>query len=151
MDLPPKRMTARDDFAFFHPLRVRWNECDMQGIVFNANYFLYYDIAVFEWTRALGYALKDAPEFLTVRAEAEFAGSAFFDDELEIGCRASRLGTKSLIIDAAIFRGDAMLNEGRLSYVYVMKGTRQTAPLDPLFVERVLAFERRAPERKSVS
>ena len=32
-------MVVRDDFAFLHPLRVRWAECDAQGIVFNANYF----------------------------------------------------------------------------------------------------------------
>ncbi|MFZ5617174.1 MAG: acyl-CoA thioesterase [Pseudomonadota bacterium] len=55
-------MTFRTDFSFFHPLRVRWSECDGQGIVFNVNYFLYYDIAIWEWTRALGYPTWDVAQ-----------------------------------------------------------------------------------------
>lgn len=141
-------MTSRDEFRFFHPLRVRWNECDAQGIVFNVNYLLYYDIAVWEYTRALGYrGWADAPEFLTVRAECDFKGSAIFDDEIEIAMRTSRFGTKSMAIAGAIFRGDDLLNVGRLTYVNVLKGTKETAPLDPDYVDRIIAYEMTPPER----
>jgi len=44
----------RDDFTFLHPLRVRWAEVDRQDVVFNANYFLYFDVAVAEYWRAIG-------------------------------------------------------------------------------------------------
>ena len=41
--------------AFVHRLRVRYNECDAQGHVFNANYFVYFDIILTElWREALG-------------------------------------------------------------------------------------------------
>ena len=140
-------MTTISDFAFLHPLRVRWNECDPQGIVFNVNYFLYYDIAVFEWTRALGYLTSEAPEFLTVRAECDYLGSARFDDELLVGMRAARLGSKSLEMAAAVFRGGTLLNAGRLVYVYVKKGSLETAPLPAEYMDRVVAFERLAPAR----
>ncbi len=140
-------MTERSLFAFFHPLRVRWNECDAQGIVFNVNYFLYYDIAVWEYTRALGYdGWEDAPEFLTVRAEADFKGSAAFDDELEIGLRTTRIGTKSIAMQGAVFRGEELLNVGQLTYVAVEKGTKNTAPLEPAYLDRILAFEKTRPE-----
>lgn len=138
---------TRDLFRFFHPLRVRWNECDAQGIVFNVNYFLYYDIGIFEWIRAMGYGLDEAPEFLTVRAEADFKGAAVFDDELDIGLRCVRLGNKSLAVEGAIFRGDDLLNVGRLTYVYVRRGTRDTAPIDSELVDRILSFEKIAPEQ----
>ena len=36
----------RDDFRFFHRMRVRWAEVDMQKIVFNAHYLMYIDTAV---------------------------------------------------------------------------------------------------------
>lgn len=141
-------MTSRADFSFLHPLRVRWSECDAQGIVFNVNYFLYYDIAIWEWTRALGYPTWDvAPEFLTAHAEADFKGSALFDDMLDIGIRAARFGTKSMDVAAAVFRGDELLNAGKITYVYVNKGTRETAPLPADFIERVTAFEAVKPER----
>ena len=45
-DLP-----RRPRFGFFHPLRVRWSELDPQGIVFNPNYLVYFDIAVTEYMR----------------------------------------------------------------------------------------------------
>lgn len=142
-------MTAPSDFAFLHPLRVRWNECDAQGIVFNINYFLYYDVAVWEWTRALGFASwHEAPEFLTVHASCDFKGSAVFDDALLIGIRALRFGVKSMDVAGAVFRGEELLNVGKLSYVYVKKGTRETAPMPEDYIARVDAFERVKPARK---
>jgi acyl-CoA thioester hydrolase len=142
-------MPSIEDFAFTHPMRVRWNECDAQGIVFNVNYFLYYDNAVWEWTRALGFSRwAEAPEFLTAHAECDFLGSAFFDDELRIGICARRFGSKSMEVAGAVFRGDEVLNVGAIAYVYVRKGTRETAPLPAEFIERVTAFERVKPERK---
>ncbi len=46
-------MTARADFAFLHPLRIRRTERDAQGVVVNADYFLYDGIAVSEFARGL--------------------------------------------------------------------------------------------------
>ena len=43
----------KSDFSFFHPLRVRWSEVDMQKVVFNGNYFNYFDVAVYESWRAM--------------------------------------------------------------------------------------------------
>ena len=42
---------ARQDFSFFHQLRVRWSEVDMQAIVFNGNYLNYFDVAFTEYWR----------------------------------------------------------------------------------------------------
>ena len=36
-------MTQKSDFNFFHRLRVRWAEVDLQRVVFNGNYLLYFD------------------------------------------------------------------------------------------------------------
>ena len=41
------------DFRFFHPLRVRWVEVDMQKIVFNGHYLMYFDTAVGDYWRHL--------------------------------------------------------------------------------------------------
>ena len=48
---------AKHDFSFFHALRVRWSEVDMQAIVFNGNYLNYFDVAFTEYWREL--ALPD--------------------------------------------------------------------------------------------
>ena len=33
---------------------MRYHECDVQGVVFNANYFAYFDVALTEFMRATG-------------------------------------------------------------------------------------------------
>lgn len=38
----------RQNYTFFHSLRVRWAEVDPQGIVFNGNYLTYLDVATTE-------------------------------------------------------------------------------------------------------
>ncbi|MGE3595977.1 MAG: acyl-CoA thioesterase [Dehalococcoidia bacterium] len=135
----------RDRFSLLHPLRVRWNECDPHGVVFNANYFMYYDVAMYEWQRAVGYSHGEKPDFLTVHAECDFKGSAHFDQELEIAARCASIGTKSMDLECAIFRGEELLNQGKLTYVYIESASRRAVPIPAHFVERVVAFERLRP------
>ncbi|WDI32439.1 thioesterase family protein [Hyphococcus flavus] len=140
-------MSEKTAFTFLHPLRVRWGECDPQGIVFNVNYFLYFDVGITEYMRALGYQGDNILEFYTVNANADFRGSAKFDDELEVGARCARLGNKSMTVAMAIFRNEELLTEGALTYVHAERGTQDTSPLPSDFIERVVAFEKTSPER----
>ncbi|MHA7872378.1 MAG: acyl-CoA thioesterase [Hyphococcus sp.] len=144
-----ERVTHKTDFTFFHPLRVRWAECDAQGIVFNVNYFLYFDVAMTEWMRALGVSFSgdNAIEFLTARAEANYRAPAVFDDMLDIGARCARIGNKSMTVELAIFRGDELLNEGAMTYVHVDQGTKETSPIPEDFIARVVALEKTPPAR----
>ena len=142
-------MTEKTSFTLLHPLRVRWAECDAQGIVFNVNYFLYFDVAMTEWLRALGLQGDKTMDFFTVHAEADYKGSARFDDMLDIGARCVRLGKTSMTIEAAIFRGAEVLTTGKLIYVHADPKTQEKTPLPEDFVARVLAFEKTAPERAS--
>lgn len=141
--------SERDSFTFFHPLRVRWSECDAQGIVFNVNYFLYFDVAMTEYMRELGFSFSgpEALEFYTVSARADYRGSAVFDDEIEVGVRCARIGTKSMAAAFIIMRGGEILTEGALTYVHAERGAKDTTPLPDHFIDRVTAFERTAPVR----
>ena len=44
----------KKDFRFKYRLRVRWGECDAQGIVFNAQYMNYIEVGQAEYFRNLG-------------------------------------------------------------------------------------------------
>lgn len=140
-------MISRTAFTFFHPLRVRWAECDPQGIVFNVNYFLYFDVAMTEYMRALGYEGAASPEFFTVRAEADYRAPARFDETVEIGVRCIRLGRASMALELAIFRAETLLTEGRMTYVHAERGGSSSVPLPESLVGRILAFETTPPER----
>lgn len=115
--------TTRNDFHFFHRLRVRWAEVDLQRVVFNGNYLHYFDVAFTEFWRSTGLpdplAQQAAGAELFVRkASIEYHGSAGFDDLLDIGVRCDKLGRSSMTIKLAIFRGDEHLIDGELIYVY---------------------------------
>ena len=50
----------RADFRFFHRLRVRWVEVDMQKIVFNGHYLMYFDTAIADYWRSLALPYEES-------------------------------------------------------------------------------------------
>lgn len=122
----------RSDFRFFHPLRVRWAEVDAQGIVFNAQYFFLFDVGTTEFFRLTGTVDRfgnGSTDIFTVSAQADFHGSARFDEEIEIGVRAMRLGTSSLTMQLGIWRGTDHLTTGQMIYVHADVASRTAQPL----------------------
>src|SRR3990167_9990826 len=101
---------AREDFAFYDSLRVRWAEVDMQGIVFNGHYLTYFDVAFTEYWRATGLPnvlqqAKEGREMFARKATIEYQASARFDDVLEIGVRCASIGRSSIRFVVEVHRG----------------------------------------------
>ena len=73
---------------FTHRLRVRYSECDPQGVVFNANYVTYFDIALTElWREAIGpYAemMAGGADMVVAEARVRYLAPARFDDVLDV-------------------------------------------------------------------
>lgn len=143
-------LPTRDRFVFFHPLRVRWSELDPQGIVFNPNYFVYFDIAVSEYLRALEFTYPEGfaaagSDMFAVQANANFCASARYDDEIEVAARVIRLGRTSFAFELGIFRAEELLVHGSLVYVNAALENRKPAVLPETFVRKVMAFERLPP------
>ena len=113
--------------TFVHALRVRYHECDAQGVVFNANHFAYFDVALTElWRARLGSygALVESGVDVVVRdAQATFHAPVRFDDEIEIHVDVARMGTTSMVIALAERRDGALLVDGRMTYVFVDPAT----------------------------
>ena len=113
----------RQDFRFFYPLRVRWAEVDMQKIVFNAHYLMYFDTAIAEYWRALALPYEEAMDRLggdlyVKKASLQYEGSARFDDQLSIGLKCVRVGRSSIEFAGAVFCADTLLVKGELIYVF---------------------------------
>jgi acyl-CoA thioester hydrolase len=109
---------------FVHELRVRYGECDPQGIVFNPNYLAYFDHTVSELWRASsigGWQAMVARGLDVVVGEANvrFRSPARFDDLIALHARIARFGTTSLTLEIEILRGDELLVEGWLRQVFV--------------------------------
>jgi len=136
----------RSDFRFFHRLRVRWAEVDMQKIVFNAHYFMYFDTAVAEYWRALAMPYEEAMHLLqgdlyAKKATAEYHASARYDDRLDVGLKCGRIGNSSMTITCAIFRDNDLLITGELIYVFADPATQTSKPVPPPLRELITAFE----------
>jgi acyl-CoA thioester hydrolase len=119
---------------FVHRLRVRYGECDPQGIVFNANYLHFFDIALTElWREAVdgGYKrmTQEGIDLVVAEARCRYVSSAGFDDELDVGMTIGHLGTTSVRTDIVIDRGDERVVEGELRHVVVSLATRAKTPI----------------------
>jgi acyl-CoA thioester hydrolase len=120
--------------TFVHHLRVRYHECDAQGVVFNANHFAYFDVALTElWRHHFGSyaALVESGVDVVVRdAQATFHAPVRFDDEIEIGVEVARLGTTSMVLALSERRDGDLLVDGRMTYVFVdpATGAKQEIP-----------------------
>ena len=136
----------RQDFRFFHRLRVRWAEVDMQKIVFNAHYLMYVDTAVADYWRAIAMPYEEAMHLLegdlyARKATVEFHASARMDDRLDIGLKVARIGNSSMQIQAAIFRGDDLLITCELVYVFADPATQTSRPVPQALRDLLMAYE----------
>ena len=129
-------MSARSAFAHFTPLRVRYSEIDAQGIVFNAHYLTYYDVAITEFLRAIEYdydgmVANTGLDFHLVKATVEYLQPIVKDAEIDVGIRCGRLGTSSITWALAIFAKDAdeALSTGEIVWVCSRVGSHRSHPV----------------------
>ena len=137
---------TRDDFRLLHRLRVRWVEVDLQKIVFNGHYLMYFDTAMADYWRALAIPYEDTMHQLggdlyVKKASLEYHASAQYDDRLDVGLRCQRIGNSSIQFVGGIFCGDQLLITGELLYVYANPNTKTSMPVPQVLRETMLGFE----------
>ena len=122
--------------AFTWPIRVRYHECDPQGIVFNAHYFTFFDMTMTELLRAAfpegGYGEmieRLGVDIVVAEATARFRGSARFDEDLELSATVTRLGTTGMTTELTVRRDGNVLVEGELRHVFVDATTWTKTPI----------------------
>lgn len=128
---------GRQDFWFHHPFRVRYSEIDGQSVVFNAHYLTYFDTAITEYCRALGWDYKGETartgvDFHTVKTLVEYKAPIRFDEEIDVCVRTGRIGRSSLAFALAIYaKGapDDLRATGEVVWVYTDQATHKTVPV----------------------
>jgi YbgC/YbaW family acyl-CoA thioester hydrolase len=137
----------RQDFRFSHRMRVRWVEVDMQQIVFNGHYLMYFDTAVTDYWRQLAMPYAQTLQQLggdlfVKKASVEYHASAEMDDFLDVCMRCERVGNSSMTFVGAIFRGDALLITSELVYVYADPVAQKSQPIPPALRDMLEGYER---------
>ena len=129
--------------SFRHRIRVRYGECDPQGVVFNANYLAYFDHVLTElWREVVGdYAAmveEEGADMMVAEATVRFRSPAGFDDEIDFDLRLTRLGTTSMAVRIDAYVGDRLVVEGAMRHVFIDPATKQKREIPPR-VRAVLA------------
>jgi acyl-CoA thioester hydrolase len=116
-----------------HRLRVRYAECDLQGVVFNAHYLSYFDTSMTElWRAAFGSyqaMLERGVDMVLAEARVRFHWPARFDDELELAVEVTHLGRTSFITRHAARCAGRLIAEAELRHVLVDRETLVKTPL----------------------
>ncbi|MGI8505448.1 MAG: acyl-CoA thioesterase [Solirubrobacteraceae bacterium] len=118
---------------FVHTLRVRYSECDSQGVLFNANYVAYVDHTITELWRAAygGYQtmLDRGIDIVVAEANMRFVGSARFDELITLEAAVTHLGTTSLRSEHRFRREGELLLEAALRHVFIDRRTTVKTPM----------------------
>ncbi|TWE28067.1 acyl-CoA thioester hydrolase [Prauserella muralis] len=119
------------------PLTVRYHECDQQGIVFNANYLAYADMAAFEFYKVVfgstNYITDRGVDMVVAETGLRYLRPCRFEDELVVSLSIEHIGTTSLVLGIRIHRGAELVLEGSNRYVWVdTTAYRPTRPGDDI-------------------
>ena len=108
---------------YAHHLRVRYAECDAQGIVFNANFLAYVDVVLTEiWRESMGsydLLLETGVDTVVGEANMRFLAPGRFDDIIRIEGGFDGLGTTSTTLKLWFRREEELLVEADIRYVFV--------------------------------
>lgn len=90
-------------FEYWHEatVRVRYAETDRMGVVYHANYLVWFEIGRTEFCRARGFSYREMEEngraFLVVaESYCRYKAPAFYDDELLIRTHITELRRRSV-------------------------------------------------------
>lgn len=110
-------------------LRVYYEDTDLAGIVYYANYLRFIERARTEWVRELGVdqtALKreEGIVFAVRRVEADYLSPARFDDELTVLTMPVSVGGARIVLSQTVLRGEERLFEAAVTLVALTESGR---------------------------
>jgi acyl-CoA thioester hydrolase len=97
-------------------LRVRYAETDRMGVVYYANYFVWFEVARTDWLRETGWSYRemeaDGVSLPVIEAHCDYRQPARYDDEIDIRTRATLLSPIRIRFDYEVLRDGSVLSTG---------------------------------------
>ncbi len=140
-------MTGEPKYRFYHPIRVRYVEVDAQQHVFFGYYYTYFDVALVEYMRAIGFdypaMVASGVDMFYVASECQYKGRARFDDLLHVHARIGHIGNSSFTFEFAVYKQptDELIATGKIVAVAVDAGTERPVRVPDALREAVGRFE----------
>ncbi|WP_439640473.1 tol-pal system-associated acyl-CoA thioesterase [Nevskia sp.] len=130
--------------VFSWPLRVYYEDTDLSGVVYHANYLKFFERARTEWLRALGCSqerLRGEVQvvFTVSQINVAFRSPARLDDELEATVAVTELKRASLVLSQTLRlreQPDRLLASAEVRVASVDAASFRPTVLPPLFRDR---------------
>lgn len=108
-------------------IRVRYGETDQMGVVYNANYIRYLEIARTELLRRVGLTYKEFEkmgyQLPVYETYIKHKQPAHYDDILEVEAIYKKLYTPIVHIDYVIYKNGQIILEGYTKHPFINKET----------------------------
>ncbi|MFV2034888.1 MAG: tol-pal system-associated acyl-CoA thioesterase [Halocynthiibacter sp.] len=110
-------------------LRVYYEDTDLAGIVYYANYLKFIERARTEYIRAMGVdqnslRIEDGIVFAVRRLEAEYLRPARFDDELTVKTAPVKITGARIVLEQVVWRGNSRLFSAIVTLVALNRAGR---------------------------
>ncbi len=119
-------------------LRVRYAETDQMGVVYHANYLIWFEVGRVELLRSLGIPYQRLEQefdclIAVVGAELRYRSPARYDDEIGVRTRLVLLRGSLLKIQYQVVRlaDEKLLCEGETTHVVVSRGMERRKLPEP--------------------
>ncbi len=103
-------MPPADRYVSKAPLRVRFAETDMMGIVHHAAYIVYFEEGRSHFSREVGAPYADLEEMgyslAVAQVNARYAAPAVYDQALMVGCWVEKMGSRGITFGYEILGSD---------------------------------------------
>ena len=130
-------------------MRVRWKECDVQGIVYYGSYLDFIDVAQAEYYRNLGILpyteeYRKTFDLAAVKVTLEYKGSAKMDDLIDVYIAVRRIGRTSIVKQSEIYRSSTkdLLVTGETISVNFDSSVGQSRPIPTKIRNIIEKFEK---------
>jgi acyl-CoA thioester hydrolase len=133
---------------FYHLVRVRFADTDLQGHAFFGSYYTYMDEGFLACIREMGCSWQTLGamnrEIVYVDSGCRFMGRCFFEDSLRVHTAITTIGTTSLTAEMVIVRNDdeSTVANGFITGVVVNRETGKPEPVPEILREAALVSTR---------
>ncbi|MFQ5921572.1 MAG: acyl-CoA thioesterase [Anaerolineales bacterium] len=136
-----------EQFRHRTPVKVRFNETDLQGHVNFGHYLFYFDIGLTEYFEAIGYdyqsMVEDGTDLLYVESHCNYKSPAKWPEVLDIKTRVADLGRRSIRFEFEVTSqtDDRLVATGHVVAVTAAKDTWEPCRVPNRLREAIEAYE----------
>lgn len=127
-------------------VRIRYAETDKMGVVYNSNYFIFFEVGRVELMRSYGMKYSDLEKegyyLPLVESYAKYINSAYYDDVLDIEVELNWDFKPIMKFEYKIFRGEELITTGFTSHCFMKIETMKPVRPPKVFIDAVTKFKK---------